>query len=56
MNAKIFLWILAGCTLISGIHAVADDISMSSAQSEYYYQVGTDAQVPFTIESSFRIL
>ncbi len=53
MNAKIFLWILAGCILISGFHAVADDISMSSAQSEYYYQVGTDAQVPFTIESSF---
>ncbi len=53
MNAKIFVWILAGCLLISGFHVLADEIAMSSEQSEYFYQVGTDAQVPFSIESSF---
>jgi membrane-associated HD superfamily phosphohydrolase len=35
------------------MHVFADDITMSSEQSDYYYLAGTDAQVPFTIDSSF---
>ncbi len=46
--------LITGCLLISGFHVIADDISMSSDQPEYYFQVGTDARVPFTITSSFQ--
>ena len=34
--------------------ALADDITMSSEQSDYYYLIGTDAKVPFSIESPFQ--
>jgi len=45
--------ILTGWLLLSVFPVIADEITMSSAQPEYYFQVGSDAQVPFTIESSF---
>jgi hypothetical protein len=53
MKMKVILFLLTGCLFISGMHVFADDITMSSEQSDYYYLVGTDAQVPFTIDSSF---
>lgn len=53
MNMRIIFFILTGCILISGFSVFADKISISSGQSEYYYKVGTDARVPFTIESDF---
>jgi len=53
MKAKICMLILTGWLLLSVFPVIADEITMSSAQPEYYFQVGSDAQVPFTIESSF---
>lgn len=32
---------------------MADDIAMSSEQSDYYYLIGTEAKVPFTIDSGY---
>lgn len=53
MNVKIIFYILAGFLFVSGIFVTADEISLSSGQSDYYYKIGTDARVPFTIDSTF---
>lgn len=52
MKMNYLLLILTGCILLSGMSVLADDILLSSAQSDYYYLTGTDAQVPFTIENA----
>ncbi|HOL41760.1 MAG TPA: hypothetical protein PLY78_08015 [Methanospirillum sp.] len=54
MKMKILMLILSGWLLLSVFPVIADEITMSSAQPEYYFQVGSDAQVPFTIESTFK--
>ncbi|PWR75020.1 hypothetical protein ACKUB1_16445 [Methanospirillum stamsii] len=54
MKMKIVWLILTGFILLSGFNALADDISMSSEQTDYYFLAGTDAKVPFIIESSFQ--
>lgn len=54
MKMKAVLLILTGFFLLSVFNALADDISISSEQIDYYFLTGTDAKVPFIIESSFQ--